>query len=167
MLHAKEATASNASVVGQINNLRKEQNLSPLIENYFLNLSAADRACDLYKNQYFSHTDTRGNFFTWWINRRGYKFIYAGENLAKDFANDFQVVQGWKNSPPHFQILVSPKYEEIGVGRCGNYVVAHFGKKQPEYLGFIKNFSEFVSYISNLPELAWLKRKKWLASRYI
>ncbi len=168
LLASRQAFASNAGIIKQVNQLREVHGLPGLKENYLLSLSASERACDLHNNQYFSHTDTQGNFFTWWINRKGYNFIFAGENLAKDFANDFQVVQAWKNSSSHYQILVSPRYEEIGIGHCGSYVVAHFGKQRTAYLGLRKSVSEFVVlYIRKLPQLAWLNKDKWFASIYI
>ncbi len=65
----------------------------------------------------------------------GYKYRYAGENLARDFNSASGAVEGWMASPSHRENMLSPKYKEIGVaviegnlnGREATIVVQLFG----------------------------------------
>ena len=46
----------------------------------------------------------------------GYKYRYAGENLARDFSNASSAMDAWMNSPTHKENILNPKYKEIGIG---------------------------------------------------
>ena len=46
----------------------------------------------------------------------GYKYQYAGENLARDFSNANDAVNAWMNSPTHRENILNSKYKEIGIG---------------------------------------------------
>ncbi|MCG2685812.1 CAP domain-containing protein, partial [Candidatus Parcubacteria bacterium] len=68
----------------------------------------------------------------------GYDYLYAGENLAKDFSHSSGVVDAWMNSPTHRENLVNPRYEDIGLavvngtlnGVETTLVVQMFGRKK-------------------------------------
>ena len=45
----------------------------------------------------------------------GYNYVYAGENLAKDFGNTSRLMDAWMASPTHRENIVSSKYSEIGL----------------------------------------------------
>ncbi len=109
------------------NEARKANNLKELKPNLALGISAKNKACDLYEKKYWSHTDQANRPFYWWIQQAGYKKLILGENLAVDYENDEQIIKAWLNSQSHRANILSSKYTEIGIGRCGNYVVQHFG----------------------------------------
>ena len=46
----------------------------------------------------------------------GYKYRYAGENLARDFSNASSAVDAWMNSPTNRENILNPNYREIGIG---------------------------------------------------
>jgi len=46
----------------------------------------------------------------------GYKYKYAGENLARDFPDASSAVTAWMNSPSHRENILNPNYEDIGIG---------------------------------------------------
>jgi hypothetical protein len=46
----------------------------------------------------------------------GYKYKYAGENLARDFSDASSAVNAWMNSPTHKENILNPNYKEIGIG---------------------------------------------------
>jgi uncharacterized protein YkwD len=58
-----------------------------------------------------------------------YRYHYAGENLARHFNSDRQIVDAWLNSKTHREVMLNCQYRETGVGRNGSYVVQLFGKK--------------------------------------
>ncbi len=117
------------SLVTQLNKIRIANGLGPLQENSQLYLSANNKACDINDKRYWSHTDPADHTFDWWISKAGYNFYTAGENLARNFSDDSAMINNWMDSPSHKTNILSTDYTEIGVGRCGNYIVLHFGRR--------------------------------------
>jgi uncharacterized protein YkwD len=101
----------------------------PLTENAQLDQSAMTKACDMAKQGYWSHYTPQGISPWAFIWNAGYHYVWAGENIAKNFSNDNSVVVAWLNSPTHRTVMLSTIYREIGVAHCGNIVVAHFGRR--------------------------------------
>jgi uncharacterized protein YkwD len=124
-------------LITSINQIRKSNNLLPLKENSNLYNSAINKAFDMSKKKYWSHTDSQGRSFDWWINNSGYDFLSAGENLARYFFNDQNMIEAWMKSPSHRDNILSSKFTEIGIGRCDKYVVLHFGNN---YLSQLRIF---------------------------
>ncbi len=50
----------------------------------------------------------------WFFKNAGYNYSYAGENLARDFADSEGVVTAWMESPSHRDNVLNSNYEEIG-----------------------------------------------------
>jgi uncharacterized protein YkwD len=119
-----------------VNAERAKQNLQPLEENEQLNQSAQMKADDMAAKDYWSHDAPDGTKPWWFFYEAGYVYKYAGENLARD---DYEPVEAidfmddWMASPTHREIILSPKFRDIGVGVAlngeGIYVVNHFGVK--------------------------------------
>ena len=101
-------------IIKLTNQKRQENNLNPLITNRYLTQAAHKKAEFLLKNQLFRH-NVGDKKFSKWIRETGYKYSYAGENLAIDFTTDQDVIQAWMNSPTHKKNLLYPDYKEIGV----------------------------------------------------
>ena len=120
--------ASDA-LVTKLNQIRTSNGLSSFQENPQLYLSSGNKACDMSNKNYWSHTDLEKHKFDWWILQAGYSYYTAGENLARNFSNDTLLINAWMKSPSHRDNILSTNYNEVGVGRCGNYVVLHFGSK--------------------------------------
>lgn len=116
---------------------RKENgDLSPLMENEKLNLSAQKKLEDMFANQYFEHISPNGEGVSDLSKEAGYEYILIGENLAMgDFKDDRALMDAWMASPGHRANILNPKYTEIGIavgkGRFeGNDIwmaVSHFG----------------------------------------
>ena len=51
------------------------------------------KADDMAKRGYFSHTTPDGKNPWYWLNLAGYKYSYAGENLAVNFIDSKDVNQ--------------------------------------------------------------------------
>ena len=43
-----------------------------------------------------------------------YDYLYAGENLAKNFGGSKEVVDAWYKSPSHRENLINDKYTDVG-----------------------------------------------------
>lgn len=97
------------------NKERAKIGLPPLTENSALDKAAANKAANMFTENYWAHFAPSGKSPWDFILGSGYKFSYAGENLAKNFYNSEDVVAAWMNSPTHKENIVSPKYQEIGM----------------------------------------------------
>lgn len=128
-------TFSPAQIVALSNSERLRNGLSALAENPLLQKAAEEKASDMIANDYWAHYSPAGKAPWGFITGAGYKYVYAGENLARDFEDAGEVVQAWMNSPSHRANLLDRNFREIGVavrdgklgGRDGILVVQMFG----------------------------------------
>lgn len=98
------------------NKNREKQHLAVLAVNPELNKVAELKAHDMASKGYFAHTSPEGKTPWYWFNQVGYKFEYAGENLAIDFTDSQDVTVAWMNSPTHKANIIKRAYTEIGTG---------------------------------------------------
>jgi len=125
-------------------NLERQQlGLQSLKLDSKLNNAAYSKATDMFSNNYWAHTSPSGVQPWSFIVDSGYDYIYAGENLARDFNNSKSVIKAWMNSPTHRDNIISSNYEQIGFavvngklnGEETTLVVEMFGSlKTPDYL---------------------------------
>lgn len=113
-----EETIEVLGIVSLINQARK----TPLKVSPFLTQSATIRACDMFEKQLWSHDG-----YTNYLWGSGYSGTDVGENLARHFNDDEVVYRAWLASPAHNEVMTYEKFRYIGIGHCGDYVVAHFG----------------------------------------
>lgn len=117
------------------NQKRAEQGLAPLTINSKLNESAQRKAGDMFAFNYWAHISPSGRNPWSFFQEVGYKYLYAGENLARDFMSSEAVVEAWMNSPTHRDNILNGNYKEIGLsvvngtlnGVETTLVVQHFG----------------------------------------
>lgn len=99
-----------------INNERTAKKLQPLRDSTILNKSAADKLTDMIENDYWAHTSPTGKNPWNFIADQGYDFVAAGENLAKGYyTNEQAVIDDWMNSPTHRDVILNPKFCDIGI----------------------------------------------------
>lgn len=118
------------------NQNRQSQHLSILTVNPVLNEVAQLKANDMAEKGYFAHTSPEGKAPWYWFKQVGYKYEYAGENLAIDFTDSQDVAKAWMNSPTHRANILKNSYTEMGTGIAigtydGNptiFVAQEFGK---------------------------------------
>lgn len=129
------AAIYTSEIIGLTNNDRGSYALRPLTQNSLLALAAELKAKDMASKGYFAHISPDGRSPWTFISQSGYKFVYAGENLAMDFTDSIDVERAWMNSPGHRANILGANYTEIGVatsrgmyqGREVTYVVQMFG----------------------------------------
>jgi len=136
----------SSSVLYELHNQeRLKSGLTQLSINSDLVESATKKAEVMLELDCWSHycpSDT-----TPWVyfDQSGYKYIFAGENLAEGFDNNENVISAWLNSPTHRDNMLKPEFSEIGIGfaygdfqgkRNNTIIVVHFGSRtvQPEEL---------------------------------
>ena len=112
-----------SEVVRLVNDIRLQNGLSPLTENWELSRVARYKSQDMKDNGYFAHNSpTYGAPFQM-IRAFGLSFRTAGENIAKGYSTPQAVVNGWMNSSGHRANILNASYRQIGVGYVaqGNY----------------------------------------------
>jgi len=132
------ADITKSALQGLVNQTRESSGLSPLTENAILTQAAQLKAENMIKNQYFDHTSPTGITPWYWFSQAGYKYKYAGENLAIGFYESDEVYRAWLNSPSHKANIMSPRYTEVGTailkgfgGSGAIIVVQEFGSPLP------------------------------------
>ena len=109
-------TAYEKEVVRLVNNIRTENGLKPLQENWELSRVARYKSQDMADNHYFSHTSpTYGSPFQM-MKAFGLSYRFAGENIAYGQRTPQEVVNAWMNSSGHRANILHASYTQIGVG---------------------------------------------------
>lgn len=106
---------SESTIFDLTNTSRATQNLPSLTWNNTLAQAAALKAEDMIQNNYFAHTSPSGKTPWYWFGQVGYKYYYAGENLAMNFNSSQAVNDAWLNSPSHRENIMDPHYTQIGI----------------------------------------------------
>jgi hypothetical protein len=122
-------------VIELTNQERAKAGAPALIYNSALTEAALRKAGDMFAFNYWAHNSPSGRDPWSFFLEVGYRYLYAGENLARDFANPEAVVAAWMASPTHRDNIINSKYKEIGVavidgtlnGIETTLVVQHFG----------------------------------------
>ena len=105
-----------AVVIDYANVDRTSAQTAPLQVNAFLTKAAQLKAEDMARRSYFSHNGPTGEAPWFWFDQVGYKYVYAGENLALDFYDSNEVNQAWLASPKHRANIMDKNFTDIGVG---------------------------------------------------
>lgn len=96
--------------------------LAGVAENAKLDAAAQAAARDMAAKGYFAHVSPEGVTPWQWLDQAGYRYSYAGQNLAMDFADSRAVEQAWMESPSHRANIVKREYTEVGFGTAqGTY----------------------------------------------
>ena len=133
------ADITESALESFVNTARQSSGLQPLAENEKLNEAATLKAENMVQNQYFNHTSPSGITPWYWFSEAGYKYKYAGENLAIGFYESEEVYNAWLNSPSHRANILSPNYSEFGTAVLKDpsqnnaiIVVQEFGSQLPQ-----------------------------------
>lgn len=114
---------------------RQKMGLSPVSENSALNKAAELKAQNMFSENYWAHFAPSGKTPWDFILGAGYRFTFAGENLAKNFYSSEEIVKAWMASSTHRDNLLNSKYKDIGIavtegvlnGQKTTLVVQEFG----------------------------------------
>lgn len=125
-----------ADQIIELTNVKRAENgAGKVVNNSILAQAAAAKAQNMLAENYWAHFSPSGKSPWSFMASAGYKYVYAGENLARDFNDAPAVVTAWMNSPSHKSNLIDKKFKEIGVavvagnltGKEGILVVQMFG----------------------------------------
>jgi len=96
------------------NNYRISKGLKPLMRNRLLDVSACAKAKDMDDKNYWDHYGPNGEKPWQFFLAAGYKYGYAGENLAKDFTYPTLITPAWIKSPSHEKNLSNKYFLDVG-----------------------------------------------------
>ncbi|MEK7526327.1 MAG: CAP domain-containing protein [Patescibacteria group bacterium] len=109
------ANISPSEVIRLTNEKRAQNGLAPVNYNAALSAAAQAKASHMINLSYWAHIAPDGTQPWKFFGDAGYKYKYAGENLARDFSNPSSAVDAWMASSSHRENLLSSKYKDIGV----------------------------------------------------
>ena len=110
-----QVTFSSDQIIALTNNKRSQNGLGALSTNSQLSQAASEKSGDMYAADYWAHNSPQGKTPWNFISAAGYRYLYAGENLARDFSDAQSVVEAWMASPSHRSNLLDNNFKEIGV----------------------------------------------------
>lgn len=110
---------TQSSLLTAGNAIRNQYGLHSLNPNYQLQAAAQAKCQDMLSKNYWSHTSPNGDEPWDFIDRAGYVYTGALENLAYGFNEPDAVMIGWMNSPGHRENLLDKRVTEVGYGICG------------------------------------------------
>jgi len=110
-----DAQTIAANVITRTNESRRANGLSGLTENEALQRAAQDKLADMFAKNYWDHTGPSGETAWQFIDGEDYRYLLAGENLAKGYDNSTEAVEAWMKSPTHRANILNNRFSEIGV----------------------------------------------------
>lgn len=110
-----KSTITSEQIIQLTNQERAKAGAPAVSSNPFLTAAAIAKAKDMIGQNYWAHTTPDGRQPWDFIIAAGYKYLFAGENLARNFTDSDSVVKAWIASPSHKANLLDSHYREIGV----------------------------------------------------
>ncbi len=118
--NASGNSSYESTIVNLINQERTDQGLDPLTARGPLTAAARVHSTDMACNDVpFSHTGSDGSSSYDRITAQGYSCYWWGENIfaSSSTSNPPQrAFDWWMNSTPHYNNMLNPNYQSIGVG---------------------------------------------------
>lgn len=110
-----DSTKLREQVYLLINSFRKENKLSNLNISPELEQSAREKTLQMLTEQNFGHQDLDGREAWYLLEKNGYYYKKAGENLASGLNEPWKIFDSWLKSPQHKAQLLDENFLEIGM----------------------------------------------------
>lgn len=105
---------SNAELYELTNETRTHAGLPALSVNENLENAAYEKALHILEQDYWAHTSPDGTTPWVFLSNERYRYINAGENLARGYTDADRAHKAWLQSPTHYANIVGD-YDEIGI----------------------------------------------------
>lgn len=110
-----KADISSEELLLLTNKERQNAGIGSLILNDKLSVAASKKAQDMFEYNYWAHNSPAGKTPWAFIKSSGYKYVYAGENLARGFSTTEDVIKAWMTSSAgHRENMLSSNYQDVG-----------------------------------------------------
>jgi uncharacterized protein YkwD len=103
-------------VLDLVNDARRTGGCRPLALNDLLIEAARGHARDMADRGYFAHRSPSGTDAGDRVSATGYDWKTYAENIARGQDTPAEVVDGWMNSRPHRENILTCEHSEVGVG---------------------------------------------------
>lgn len=111
------ATDISASRLLEETNDERTSSGSPELKfNELLGNAAQNKAEDMAKRDYWSHTTPDGKQPWQFITKQGYNYSVASENLAFGFDSASEAIDAWMKSESHKKAMLDNSVREVGFG---------------------------------------------------
>jgi hypothetical protein len=148
-------------VIKMVNNSRQAEGLEILVENEKLSQAAQAKIEDMLKEGYFAHSSPSGKTPWFWIEKTGYDYHYAGENLAMDFKNAQEQHVAWMKSPTHKKNILNKDFQEIGVAVKQGFIEGHIATITVQEFGTQMNvIPNYASKKASAPQVQASENQK-------
>lgn len=132
---ALASTINTDELISLTNQERQAKGLNLLKKNDRLTAAAIAKGNDMLKKQYWDHFGKNGETPWQFIKGSGYNYIFAGENLAKDFQTSLEAHLAWMHSPTHKENILNSNFKDIGIaivkgdffGKDSTIIIQMFG----------------------------------------
>jgi hypothetical protein len=106
---------NTSELVSLTNSERVSRGLNALTVDSRLVAAAKAKGEDMIAKDYWAHYGPNGESPWQFILGAGYNYVYAGENLAKDFSSAAPIHSAWMASPSHRDNILNINFENIGI----------------------------------------------------
>jgi len=110
-----EIALDSASLLEILNQDRIKYGLAPLESSTSLEQAALAKAQDILSGGYFAHISPAGREPWDFIKAVGFKYSFAGENLAINYTSSFELHNDFMASEHHRENLLSPLFSTVGI----------------------------------------------------
>lgn len=132
----KTTVISSSEMLDITNEQRLASKLEPFFLDPMLSQAAELKVKDMVDNNYWSHVSPSGLSPWSWIDSVGYKYVGAGENLAKNYPDENSILNAWMASSDHRDNILNADYKAMGVasaqdvvnGKLTTIVVAYYAQ---------------------------------------
>ncbi|MBR6594661.1 MAG: LysM peptidoglycan-binding domain-containing protein [Clostridia bacterium] len=114
------AGSAITDVLRLTNRYRAEYGLSELSLDSGLCAVAQEKAEDMARLGYFSHTSPTYGTPAQMLKSAGVSYRYMGENIAKGYSSADGVMKGWMSSEGHKANILGKSFGALGVGYSAN-----------------------------------------------
>ncbi len=130
-------------LIQRVNHYRELQDLMPLVVEPRLMAAAQAHVVTMAGQGCFAHVCADGVDLVGRLDRAGYPYRFAAENISGGYSSPERVVEIWMGSETHRQNILNPAAEEIGAGtiavdresdpqKLGRYWAMIFGTRRGE-----------------------------------
>ena len=127
----------DGNVLDRLHALHNRQRPDHLLTQNPLLMQAAQKHAEwMFRNSRMSHTGANGSSPFDRMRAEGYRYSYAGENVAYGYSTPEAVFNGWMNSTGHRRNILNVNFTEVGYGLAGTYWCVDFGRPTTDGFDF-------------------------------
>jgi hypothetical protein len=112
---ASASSINTSELVNLANTERANRGLNTLTVDSRLVSAAYAKGQDMLAKDYWDHFGPNGESPWDFILSSGYNYVFAGENLAKDFTQASAIHSAWMASPTHKSNIINSNFQNVGI----------------------------------------------------